>query len=89
MFLPRNSVPWPSQCPRWECSQVVAVIFPDPIVFLEVSIFLVLLISFPLHHLVPLPESHSRVNDGGTISESLQTLDGFIMSSKLHNLKII
>ena len=35
------------QSPTWECSQVVAGIFPDDqIVLLKVSIFLVTLISF-------------------------------------------
>lgn len=40
------------QSPTWECSQVVAGIFPDDqIVLLKVSIFLVTLISFfPTSH---------------------------------------
>lgn len=69
VLLLRNSVSWPNQHPIWACSQVVAVIFPDDrIVFLKVSIFLVMLISFFLHQIVTLSDSDSGVSDG-TISE--------------------
>lgn len=47
IVLLRNSVPWPDQYPKWECSPGCSCdFFPDNhIVFLKVSIFLVILIS--------------------------------------------